>query len=185
MAAHLVPALVRRRPNRIRTPSARQPASAARGPGSGRPRRACSWSASGARRRRPPRARRIDDDQVGRRARRQRPTSRPRISAGGSTARGTGGASGRRRCGRGAARRRAASPARRAVGGLGEGLALGVDVLRVVARHDDVDGAVGDRRDHGQPVVLGAQRRRQLEEGAVGADVVLVQRQVVDRPRRR
>ena len=36
-------------------------------------------------------------------------------------------------------------------------------------------------RDHRQPVVLGAERRRQLEEGAVGADVVLVQRQVVDR----
>ena len=31
------------------------------------------------------------------------------------------------------------------------------------------------------PVVLGAQRRRHLEEGAVGADVVLVQRQMIDR----
>ena len=41
--------------------------------------------------------------------------------------------------------------------------------------------AVGDALDHRPPVVLGAQRRRQLEEGAVGADVVFVERQMVDR----
>ena len=34
-------------------------------------------------------------------------------------------------------------------------------------------------------IVLGAQRRRQLAEGAVGADVVLIQREVVDRGRGR
>ncbi len=37
------------------------------------------------------------------------------------------------------------------------------------------------RLDQRQAVVLGAQRRRELEEGAVGADVVLVERQMVDR----
>ena len=37
------------------------------------------------------------------------------------------------------------------------------------------------RLDHRQPVVFGAQRRRELEEGAVLADVVLVERQIVDR----
>ena len=68
-----------------------------------------------------------------------------------------------------------------AVGGIGEGQALGVDVLRIVRGDDDVDRAVGQRLDHRHAVVLGAQRRRQLEEGAVFADVVLVQRQMVDR----
>ena len=62
-----------------------------------------------------------------------------------------------------------------AVGGLGEGMALGVDVLRVVARHDHVDGAVGEAGDHRPAVIVGAERRRELEEGAVGPDVVLVQ----------
>ena len=69
----------------------------------------------------------------------------------------------------------------RAVGGLGEGLALALHVLRVVRGADDVDGAVGECCDQRLPVVLGAERRRHLEEGAVGADVVLVQREMRDR----
>ena len=69
----------------------------------------------------------------------------------------------------------------RAVRGLGEGQALGLDVLRIVVGDDDVDGAVRQRLDHRLPVVLVAQRRRELEEGAVVADVVLVERQIVDR----
>ena len=69
----------------------------------------------------------------------------------------------------------------RAGGRVGEGQALGVDVLRVVRGDDDVDGAVAQRLDHRQPVVFGAQRRRQPEEGAVFADIVLVERQIVDR----
>lgn len=68
-----------------------------------------------------------------------------------------------------------------AVLGLGPGVALGLHVLRVVVGANDVDGAVGDRRDHRLPVVLVAQGRRHLEEGAVGADVVLVVGQVIDR----
>ena len=68
-----------------------------------------------------------------------------------------------------------------AVGGLGEGLALDLGVLRIVGRVDGVDGARDEPVDHRPPVVLGAERRRELEEGAVGRDVVLVERQVVDR----
>ena len=40
------------------------------------------------------------------------------------------------------------------------------------------------RLDHGDAIVLGAQRRIELEEGAVFADVVFVERQVVDRDAR-
>ncbi len=43
----------------------------------------------------------------------------------------------------------------------------------------------GDRATKRDAVVLAAQRRRQLEEGPIGADVVLVQRQVIDRAPRR
>ena len=69
----------------------------------------------------------------------------------------------------------------RAVRRFGEGQALGLDILRIVVGHDDVDRAVDQRLDHRQPVVLVPQRRRELEEGAVVADVVLVERQIVDR----
>ena len=64
----------------------------------------------------------------------------------------------------------------RAVGGFGEGQALRLDVLRIVVGDDHVDDAVGKPVDHRLPVVLVAQRRRELEEGAVVADVVLVER---------
>ncbi len=40
--------------------------------------------------------------------------------------------------------------------------------------------AIGDALDHRLAIVLGAQRRPHLVEGAVGADVVLVERQVID-----
>ena len=67
------------------------------------------------------------------------------------------------------------------IGGLGEGQALGVGTLRIVAGDDDVDGAVRHRFHQRAPVILGAQWRRQLEEGAVGADVVFVEHKVVHR----
>ena len=72
----------------------------------------------------------------------------------------------------------------RAGGGLLEGQALLLLVLGGVERADDVDQPVGQRLDHGHAVVLGAQRRRELEEGAVVADVEFVERQVVDRDAR-
>ena len=67
-----------------------------------------------------------------------------------------------------------------AVGGFGEGVALHVGVLRVVARHDHVDLAGGKALHHGAAIVLAAQRRPQAQEGAVGADVVLVEGEVID-----
>ena len=67
-----------------------------------------------------------------------------------------------------------------AVRRLGEGQPLVLNILWIVVRDDHVDGAVGQRLDHRLPVVLVAQRRRELQEGAVIADVVLVERQVVD-----
>ena len=60
-------------------------------------------------------------------------------------------------------------------------MALHVRVLRIVAGDDHVDVAGGQPAHHGGAVLLGAQRRPQAQEGAVGADVVLVERQVVDR----
>ena len=66
------------------------------------------------------------------------------------------------------------------IGGFGEGVALHVDVLRVVARHDHVDLAGGKALHHGAAIVLAAQRRPQAQEGAVGADIVLVEGEVID-----
>ena len=59
----------------------------------------------------------------------------------------------------------------------GEGQAFHLDVLRIVIRDDDVDEAGGHALDQRLAVLLPPQRRRQFEEGAVVADVVLVQRQ--------
>src|SRR3546814_1095619 len=61
--------------------------------------------------------------------------------------------------------------------GDGEGQALRLDVVRAVIAGDGVDGAVGDARQDGLAVVLAAQRRRDLGEGAVVADRDLVQRE--------
>ena len=69
--------------------------------------------------------------------------------------------------------------------GLGEGHALAVLVLRAMVGDDGVDGAVLQALDDGQPVLLGAQRRHQLAEGAVVADRELVQREVGRRRYRR
>ena len=66
-------------------------------------------------------------------------------------------------------------------GGLGERQALDLDVLRIVVGHHHVDQPAFERLDQRPAVVLVAQRRRHLEEGAVVADVDLVQRQMVDR----
>ena len=57
-----------------------------------------------------------------------------------------------------------------AEGGLGEGQPFGVFVLGRVVRGDGVDGAVPEAVDHRLAVAFGAQRRRQLGEGAVIAD---------------
>ena len=67
-----------------------------------------------------------------------------------------------------------ASPAPPGVG-LGEGQPLVVGVARLVVGGDGVDRAVGQRRDHRQPVGLRPQRRRQLGIGAEVADRRLVQ----------
>ena len=64
---------------------------------------------------------------------------------------------------------------------LGEGQALAFLVLRGVEAGDHVDQPLGHRLDHGQPVLLGAQGRGEAEEGAIAADVIFVQRQVMDR----
>ena len=66
-----------------------------------------------------------------------------------------------------------------AAGGLGEGQPLAVLVLRAMVAGDHVDRAVAQRLDHGAPVVLGAQRRRDLGEGPVALDLELVEREVV------
>ena len=68
---------------------------------------------------------------------------------------------------------------------LGEGQALHLDILRIVIRHDHVEQPFGERLDQRGPVRLGAQRRGDLEEGAVGADVDFVEREVIDRSRGR
>src|SRR5690606_5007799 len=52
-----------------------------------------------------------------------------------------------------------------------------------VGGDDDVDQARRQRRDQRLAVALGAQRRVELGEGAVIADVELVEAQVVDRGR--
>ena len=124
----------------------------------------------------------IEHDEVGGRAALQPPAGRPRISAGRVD-------SARRSVRQGdlpgmdepQGRRQQGLEADRPVRGLREGQALGLDVLRIVVGHDHVDGAVRQGRDDGLPVVLVAQRRRELQEGAVVADVVLVEREVVDR----
>lgn len=65
--------------------------------------------------------------------------------------------------------------------GLLVGQALLFLVLWRVEGAQRVDQPLGQRRDHGHPVILGPERRRELEEGAVVADIELVQRQVMDR----
>jgi hypothetical protein len=56
--------------------------------------------------------------------------------------------------------------------GVGEGQTLYFDVLRIVIRNDGVDHAFLDRRGQRDAILFRAQGRRQLEEGAVAADIV-------------
>src|ERR1700719_1735237 len=51
---------------------------------------------------------------------------------------------------------------------------------RMFAGALDIDQACGERRDQRCAILLRAQRRLELEEGAVGPDVDLVQREMVD-----
>lgn len=60
-------------------------------------------------------------------------------------------------------------------------MAFGFHVLRVMIGADDVDCAIGNSRDHRLPVVFVAQRWRHLEERPIGADVVFIVGQVIDR----
>ena len=69
----------------------------------------------------------------------------------------------------------------RAGRGLLERQAFAFFVLRRVHGTDHVDQAGRHGLDHGDAVILGAQGRLDLEEGAVVAHVQFVQRQVVDR----
>ena len=66
----------------------------------------------------------------------------------------------------------------RAVSGLCERLAFGFCVLRIVTGDDDINRAVGNAADQRQPVFFAAQRRRQLGEGAVVFDIVLVEHEM-------
>ncbi len=50
-----------------------------------------------------------------------------------------------------------------------------------MARHDDIDVACRQPAHHGDPILLRAQGRAHLEERPVGADVILVEREVIDR----
>ncbi len=61
---------------------------------------------------------------------------------------------------------------------LGEGHALAFHIVRRVIAGDAVDDAVGEAGCDGAPVRFPTQRRRQLGEGAVIADLVLVQREI-------
>jgi hypothetical protein len=67
------------------------------------------------------------------------------------------------------------------VRGFREGQPLGLDILRVVIRDDHVDHALVEGLHHRLAVGLVAQGRREPAEGAVMADVILVQHEVVDR----
>ena len=69
----------------------------------------------------------------------------------------------------------------RTLGRLGKRLPLDLGILRIVCRVDHIDRARIQPLDHGLTVILGPQRRREFEERPVGCDVVLVEREVVDR----
>ena len=69
-------------------------------------------------------------------------------------------------------------------GGFRKRQAFVFDVLWIVIRHYHVDQAFGQSCDQCLAVVLGAQRWRYFEEGSVWTDVVLVEREMIDRGRR-
>ena len=62
----------------------------------------------------------------------------------------------------------------------GERQALAFHILRIVVGHDHVDEAGRQRRDQRGAIVFRPQRRAELEERAVGADVDFVQGEMVD-----
>ena len=66
-------------------------------------------------------------------------------------------------------------------GGLLEGETLGLLVLRRVEGGDRIDQPRGHGLHHRAAILLRAKRRRHLEEGAVVADIEVVQRKVMDR----
>ena len=82
------------------------------------------------------------------------------------------------------ARRQHGLDADRARRGFAERQALGLDVLRIVIGDDDVDQPLRQRSDEFEPFGLAAQRREHFQEGAIVADVVLVEGQIVDRDAR-
>ena len=126
---------------------------------------------------------RVEHDEIGRRAGSSTPPGRP-SSAGGIDGQRLAAAPAAARprrvmqLERGGQQRLEAD---RAVGGFRERAALHVGVLGIVARHDDVDLAGGERRAPAPPGPPPSAAAAQLEERAVGADVGLVQRQVVHR----
>ena len=79
------------------------------------------------------------------------------------------------------ARREHRFDADRAIFGFRERQPFGFDVLRIMVGDDDVDQPFAERANERLALVLMAQRRSQLQEGAIVADVVLVQRQMIDR----
>ncbi len=60
-----------------------------------------------------------------------------------------------------------------------KGLALGVGALRLMAGNDHVDHAAGHAFHHGGAVGFGAQRRLHFAEGVIGADIQLVEQQMM------
>ena len=72
----------------------------------------------------------------------------------------------------------------RARRGLAEWQPLGLDILRVVIGYDHVDQPGSEPIDQGESLVLAAQRRVELQEGAIVADIDLIEREMVDRDAR-
>ena len=79
------------------------------------------------------------------------------------------------------ARRQHGFEADRAGLGFGERHALGLDILRIVIGHDDIEQARRQSLDEGEPILFVAQRRRDFQKRPIIADVVLVERQMIDR----
>ena len=69
----------------------------------------------------------------------------------------------------------------RAIGSFRERAPFVVGILRIVAGDDDIDVAGGQRLHEGRAILFAAQGRANFEIGSIGADVVFVQRQVIDR----
>ena len=68
----------------------------------------------------------------------------------------------------------------RAIRRFGKGLAFRLDILRIVIRDDGVDHPFRQAGDQSLTIPLGTQRRGNLEEGPVVADVAFVEGKMVD-----